>query len=90
MALRGDVQINIKCTANTAQSQAPRASLLHDHHPPPTFRLGLGPAPRARTTARRSDADVESGCEVRHLIATRLRDLTPLLGNLMTGSGDFR
>jgi error-prone DNA polymerase len=34
--------------------------------------------------------DVESGGEVRHLIATRLRDLTPLLGDLMTGSRDFR
>jgi error-prone DNA polymerase len=33
--------------------------------------------------------DVESGGEVRHLIATRLRDLTPLLGDLMTGSRDF-
>ena len=33
--------------------------------------------------------DVESGGEVRHLIATRLRDLTPMLGNLMTGSRDF-
>ena len=33
--------------------------------------------------------DVESGGEVRHLIATRLRDLTPLLGELMTGSRDF-
>ena len=34
--------------------------------------------------------DVESGGEVRHLIATRLRDLTPLLGELVTGSRDFR
>ncbi len=34
--------------------------------------------------------DAESGGEVRHLIATRLRDLTPLLGDLMTGSRDFR
>jgi error-prone DNA polymerase len=33
--------------------------------------------------------DVESGGEVRHLIANRLRDLTPLLGKLMTGSRDF-
>ena len=33
--------------------------------------------------------DVESGGEVRHLIATRLRDLTPLLGDLMTWSRDF-
>lgn len=34
--------------------------------------------------------DVGNGGEVRHLIATRLRDLTPLLGDLMTGSRDFR
>ncbi|WP_413903846.1 hypothetical protein [Candidatus Skiveiella danica] len=35
------------------------------------------------------EPDVESGGEVRHLIATHLRDLTPLLGDLMTGSRDF-
>lgn len=34
--------------------------------------------------------DVESGGEVRHLIANRLRDLTPLLGELVMGSRDFR
>jgi error-prone DNA polymerase len=41
------------------------------------------------TWQRSADADGESGGEVRHLIATRLRDLTPLLGDLMTGSRDF-
>ncbi len=41
------------------------------------------------TWQRSADAGGESGGEVRHLIATRLRDLTPLLGNLMTGSRDF-
>jgi error-prone DNA polymerase len=34
--------------------------------------------------------DEATGGQVRHLIATRLRDLTPLLGDLMTGSRDFR
>ncbi len=33
--------------------------------------------------------DVDSGGEVRHLVARRLRDLTPLLGDLMTASRDF-
>ena len=33
--------------------------------------------------------DVESGGEVRHLIARRLQDLTPLLGSLSTLSRDF-
>ena len=33
--------------------------------------------------------DVESGGEVRHLVAKRLRDLTPLLGSLSTQSRDF-
>ena len=33
--------------------------------------------------------DVESGGEVRHLIAKRLQDLTPLLGSLATQSRDF-
>ncbi len=33
--------------------------------------------------------DVESGGEVRHLIAGHLRDLTPLLGQLTTQSRDF-
>ncbi len=33
--------------------------------------------------------DVESGGEVRHLVAKRLRDLTPLLGSLATQSRDF-
>lgn len=34
--------------------------------------------------------DVESGGEVRHLIATRLEDLTPLLGRLGQQAGDSR
>ncbi len=34
--------------------------------------------------------DVESGGEVRHLIAQRLVDLTPLLGGLATQSREFR
>ncbi len=33
--------------------------------------------------------DVESGGEVRHLVAKRLRDLTPMLGSLSTQSRDF-
>ncbi len=33
--------------------------------------------------------DVESGGEVRHLIAQRLVDLTPLLGGLATQSREF-
>ena len=33
--------------------------------------------------------DVESGGEVRHLVAKRLRDLTPMLGILSTQSRDF-
>ena len=33
--------------------------------------------------------DVESGGEVRHLVARRLRDLTPMLGSLATQSRDF-
>ena len=33
--------------------------------------------------------DVESGGEVRHLIAKRLKDLTPLLGALTTLSREF-
>jgi error-prone DNA polymerase len=33
--------------------------------------------------------DVESGGEVRHLIAQSLQDLTPLLGGLRTASRDF-
>ena len=33
--------------------------------------------------------DVESGGEVRHLVAKRLRNLTPLLGSLFTQSRDF-
>jgi error-prone DNA polymerase len=33
--------------------------------------------------------DVESGGEVRHLIARRLVDLTPLLGGLTTASREF-
>jgi error-prone DNA polymerase len=36
--------------------------------------------------------DVESGGQVRHLLASRLKDLTPLLGRLAqqgTGSRDF-
>jgi error-prone DNA polymerase len=42
------------------------------------------------TWQRSTDADGESSGEARHLIARRLKDLTPLLGNLMTGSRDFR
>lgn len=34
--------------------------------------------------------DVESGGEVRHLVARRLRDLTPLLGRLGQQSGQSR
>lgn len=34
--------------------------------------------------------DVDSGGQVQHLIAHRLRDLTPLLGRLGTSSRDFR